>query len=229
MVKTCVKMVKFWALLKCVNLWRRTVCMAGSEMSGHADPKLLRIRVRVRYYWACCMSQVWRGSVTELHCTGGNLKCPKKHVKDIFFTWFVMHKILKCPKIEQFQFLSLFCSKSHHVSKLWNSPTFDSFLCCLGISNYFPYFAQICLAKISNLFLNRIFWSSFKLTERALLVESNSEFEPNFCPKVPSKNVIIKLWETHEIKSASASIWPSENSRVRSEHQNYFDCKRQCM
>ena len=43
-----------------------------------------------------------------------SMKCPKKHAKDIFFTWWHMH--IFCPIFEHFQFLPLFCSKSQHVS-----------------------------------------------------------------------------------------------------------------
>ena len=37
-------------------------------------------------------------------CTVGYLKWPKKYVEELFFTWWHLHKFLKCPKIEQFQF-----------------------------------------------------------------------------------------------------------------------------
>ena len=50
------------------------------------------------------------------------MKCPKKHVKDIFFTWFHMHKILRCLKIGEFHFRFLFSFKIDHVSIIWNAP-----------------------------------------------------------------------------------------------------------
>ena len=55
--------------------------------------------------------------------TGGNLKCPKKHVKDIFSRDFICIKFWNAQKSNTFGF-SLFCSKSHHVSKFWNAQFF---------------------------------------------------------------------------------------------------------
>ena len=54
----------------------------------------------------------------------GNMKCPKKHVKDVFFTWGHMHIFLKCPKIEQFYFRLIFCFKIDHVLISWNALIF---------------------------------------------------------------------------------------------------------
>ena len=44
----------------------------------------------------------------QIDITGGIKKCPEKHVKDIFFTWWHMQIFLKCPKFEHFQILSVF-------------------------------------------------------------------------------------------------------------------------
>ena len=65
----------------------------------------------------------------------GIMKCPKKHVKDVFFTWGHMHFILKCPKFEQFHFRFISRFKTSHVlffrnapffytKKFWNAPFF---------------------------------------------------------------------------------------------------------
>ena len=40
--------------------------------------------------------------------TRGNMKCPKKHVKDVYLTCDHMHIFLKCPKIEDFHFRLIF-------------------------------------------------------------------------------------------------------------------------
>ena len=56
--------------------------------------------------------------------TRGTMKCPKKYVKEGFFTWGHMHFILKCPKIEHFQFRFISRFKTSHVFFLWNAPIF---------------------------------------------------------------------------------------------------------
>ena len=56
--------------------------------------------------------------------TRGTMKCPKKYVKDAFFTWGHMHFILKCPKIEHFHFRFISRFKTSHVFFLWNAPIF---------------------------------------------------------------------------------------------------------
>ena len=47
--------------------------------------------------------------------TRGTMKCPKKYVKDVFFTWGHMHFILKCPKIEDFHFRFISRFQTSHV------------------------------------------------------------------------------------------------------------------
>ena len=49
------------------------------------------------------------------------MKCSKKHLKDGFVMWWHLHFILKCPKIEKFQFRFLFCFIDH---VLFNAPFF---------------------------------------------------------------------------------------------------------
>ena len=56
--------------------------------------------------------------------TRGTMKCPKKYVKDVFFTWGHMHFILKCPKIEDFHFRFISRFQTSHVFFLWNAPIF---------------------------------------------------------------------------------------------------------
>ena len=56
--------------------------------------------------------------------TGGNMKCPKKHAKDDFVMWWNLPIYLKCPKIEEFHFRFLFCSKIDHVRIIRNAPFF---------------------------------------------------------------------------------------------------------
>ena len=72
----------------------------------------------------------------QIDITGGIKKCPEKHVKDIFFTWWHMHLFLKYPKFEHFQFLSLFCSNSYQVLFFWNARfSYTEFSCIIGSCN----------------------------------------------------------------------------------------------
>ena len=59
--------------------------------------------------------------LTHLTCTRRYLKCPNKHIDEIFCMWWHFRKFLKCPKIEHFQFSSFFCSKADHVLNFWNA------------------------------------------------------------------------------------------------------------
>ena len=93
--------------------------------------------------------------------TGGNLNCLKKHVQDIFFTWFHMHKILKCPKIEHFQFLSLFCSKSHHVSKFWNAQFSIYSYSKIGLFERSENWASVRFLSISKFYAYEITWKIY--------------------------------------------------------------------
>jgi len=52
---------------------------------------------------------------SEFKNTRGNMKCPKKHVKDVFYTSGHMHIYLKCPKIEDLHFLLIFHFQTSHV------------------------------------------------------------------------------------------------------------------
>ena len=61
-------------------------------------------------------------SVRRWH-TGVNMKCPKKACERYIHVMAYVY-FMKCLKFEQFQFLSLFCSKSHHVSNFWNANRF---------------------------------------------------------------------------------------------------------
>ena len=56
--------------------------------------------------------------------TGGFLKCPKKYVQEIFCTWWHLHKFLKCPKIEQFQFFSFFSVRKLITCLIFEMPHF---------------------------------------------------------------------------------------------------------
>ena len=52
----------------------------------------------------------------------GNMKCPKKHMKDDFVMWWHLNFILKCHEFEDFRFRFLFCFKIDHVLIFWNTP-----------------------------------------------------------------------------------------------------------
>ena len=52
-----------------------------------------------------------------------NMKCPKKDVENDFVMWCHFYFILKCSKIEDYQFRFLFCFKIYHVFFL-NAPDF---------------------------------------------------------------------------------------------------------
>ena len=56
--------------------------------------------------------------------TKGNMKCPKKHVKDDFVVWWHLHIYLKYPKIEEFYFRFLFCLKNWSRANNMKCPTF---------------------------------------------------------------------------------------------------------
>ena len=80
---------------------------------------------RVSFPHLASISIFWVIRIIDFN-TGWYLKCPKKYVEEIFCTWWHLQKILKCPKIEQFQFFSFFCSKSDHVLNFWNAPLFQA-------------------------------------------------------------------------------------------------------
>ena len=74
----------------------------------------------------------------------GNMKCPKKYVKEEFIMWWNMHFFSKCPKIEDVHFRFFFCfqnqmGKMGHfkkktsvekwgISKKMHMPSHDKFL-----------------------------------------------------------------------------------------------------
>ena len=68
----------------------------------------------------------WIIEISTKEHTRGILKCPKKHLKDVLFTWCHMHYFFKCPKFEYFDFRFISRFKTSQVFFLRNAP----FFCC---------------------------------------------------------------------------------------------------